>query len=253
MKIAIITGASSGLGRAYIDAIIKMYPQINEIWLVARRKERLQEITEQYPKDKCKAIGLDLSNMESIQIMKELLAQSKPDIKLLVSNSGVAYGGDFKDVDLMRQMDMVDLNVRGAMAITHICLPYMRKGSHIIETCSVSAFAPTPKQIVYSATKECLLFFCKGLREELKPYGINVCALCPGNMATEMNVKEVKIESKSASGKMPFLDINKVAEKSLKSVKKGKAVCTPGIVYKGYRLLAKIFPHNLIMKFSKMG
>lgn len=249
---AIITGASSGLGRACMDAVMRVYPHINEIWLIARRKERLEEIAGRYPSGKCRAIGLDLSKDESIQTLKKILEESRPDIKLLVSNSGVAYSGNFKDTDLSRQMSMVDLNVKGAMAVTHLCLPYMGRGSVILETCSVSAFAPTPGQIVYSATKEYLLFFSKGLREELKPYGINVCALCPGNMDTEMNAKEIKVKSMRASGKMPFLDIDKVAVKSLLAAENGKAVYTPDAAYKGYRLLAKLLPHNLIMKFSKM-
>lgn len=252
MSTAIITGASSGLGRAYVDAVIKEFPDVQEIWLIARRKERLEEIARQHPQKHFVILGLDLSAAESYETLRAALSEYKPDIKVLVSNSGTGYGGDFRDGALSEHMMTIDLNVKGAIAVTYLCLPYMNRGSVILEICSVSAFAPTPGMLVYSAGKECLLFFSKGLREELKPRQINVCAVCPGNMNTEMNMIEHNAGRENTASKLPFLDIHKVASQSLKAAQNGKAVCTPGAIYKGYRVLAKVFPHNLIMKFTRL-
>ena len=252
MSIAIITGSSSGLGRAYVDVVVNKFPEIDEIWMIARRVERLQEIAGHYPQKRCKAIGLDLSKDESYEMLGKILAESQPDIKLLISNSGILTRGNFDEVELRSQLNVCDLNVKGSTAVTHLCLPYMRKGSIILETCSVSAFAPNPHQNVYSATKAYLLSFCTGLRQELKPRGINVCASCPGWMDTEMNGDVKGANRPGSSGLLPKLDVKEFATKSLEAAKAGKASYTQGFSYNAYRVLAKFLPHTLVVKFSGM-
>lgn len=252
MSVAVITGASSGLGKEYVGAVINKVPEVDELWLIARRVERLEEVAKQYPQKAFKLIGLDLSKEDSFDNLDSMLGKSKPDIKLLVSNSAVVMTGDFIDLDAKAQMGMCDLNIRGATVITRICLPYMKRGSFILETSSASAFAPTPRMAVYCAGKSYLLEFSKALREELKKHGINVCAVCPGNMATEMIGVAQQHEERGISHYIPFLNVYKVAANSLDKARKGRAVYTPGAFYKVYRVLAKIFPHNWIMRFSKM-
>lgn len=252
MSIAVITGSSSGLGREYVDVVVNEFPEVDEIWMVARRLERLNEIAKQYPQKKCKAIGLDLSKDESYKTLGRILEENKPDIKLLISNSGVVTRGNFDEADLKSQITMCDLNVKGSTAVTHLCLPYMKKGSIILETCSTSAFAPNPHLNVYSATKAYLMNFCTGLRQELKPRGINVCAVHPGWMNTEMNVGARNTSHTGVSNFLPEVNVKKLASKSLAAAKKGKASYTQGVFYKFYHLLAKVLPHTLIVKFSAM-
>lgn len=252
MSVAVVTGSSSGLGREYVDVVVNEFPEIDEIWMVARRLERLNEIAEQYPQKKCKAIGLDLSKDESYETLGKILEENKPDIKLLISNSGVAIRGNFDEAGLKSQLDMCDLNVKGATAVTHLCLPYMKKGSIILETCSTSAFAPNPHLNVYSATKAYLMNFCTGLRQELKPRGINVCAVNPGWMDTEMNTGARNTNYNGASNFLPEVDVKKLASKSLAAARKGKASYTQGAFYKFYHLLAKVLPHTIVVKFSAM-
>lgn len=124
-----------------------------------------------------------------------------------------------------------------------------------MEICSVSAFAPNPRLNVYSATKAYLMSFSTGLRQELKPRGINVCAVHPGWMDTEMNADTGNTNHTNDAGIsifLPKLEVKKVASKSLAAARKGKASYTQGAFYKGYRLLAKVLPHNLVVKFSAM-
>ncbi|WP_446897071.1 SDR family NAD(P)-dependent oxidoreductase [Clostridium sp. LBM24168] len=252
MSIAVITGSSSGLGREYVDVVVNEFPEVSEIWMVARRLERLDKIAKQYPQKKFKVIGLDLSKDESYKTLHKILEENRPYIKLLISNSGIAVRGNFDKAELKSQLDMCDLNVKGATAVTRLCLSYMKKGSIIMETCSTSAFAPNPHLNVYSATKAYLMNFCTGLRQELKPRGINVCAVHPGWMDTEMNAGARNTNHTGVSNFLPKVNVRKLASKSLAAARKGKASYTQGTFYKFYHLLAKVLPHTLVVKFSSM-
>lgn len=251
MKTAIVTGASSGLGKEFAAEIIENYPELEEIWLIARRKERLEEIRQKYPEKKIRAIPLDLGKEESFAELKKILDENKPDIKILVSNAGIGTRGRFEDKDLKSQLDMINLNVNGCVAVTRLCLPYMKKGSFIVETGSVCSFVPNPSMAVYSGTKAFVLYFSRAIRNELKPRGINVCTLCPGNMASEMAILSEQEGKRSIVNMLPYLDMRTVARDSLKAARKGQAVFTPGAFYKFYRVVSKIFPHNLMMLFAE--
>ena len=222
MKIAIITGASSGPGTEFANEIIENHLELEEIWLIARRKERLEEIIQQYPEKRIRSIPLDLGEEESYLEFEKILDEVKPDIRILVSNAGVLTRGSLVDKNLKSQLNMTNLNINGYLAITKLCLPYMKKGSIIVETCSVSAFVPNPNMAVYSGTKAFVLYFSRAIREELKPHGINVCALCPGNMASEMFSLSEQLGNSCVIHKLPFLDMRKVARNSLKAAQKGR-------------------------------
>jgi short-subunit dehydrogenase len=250
MRIAIITGASSGLGKEFATELIEKYRELDEVWLIARRKERLEEISQKYPEKTIKAVPLDLGKEESFWEFEKLLDENKPDIRILVSNAGVGTWGNFEEKDLGSQLDMLNLNAKGCVAITRLCLPYMSKGSFIIETCSVCSFVPNPRMAVYSGTKALVLYFSRAIHEELKPRGINVCALCPGNMDSEMAILSEQQGKKSIVNMLPYLDMKKVAKDSLKAAQRGRAVYTPGAFYKFYRVVSKILPHNLMMFFA---
>ncbi len=126
---AVITGASSGLGRAYVDEVIKAFPELDEIWLIARWTERLEEIARQYPQKHFVILGLDLSKADSYAELERTLNEHNPDIKAVVSISGVGYARNFRDGALSDQMNIIDVNVKGALAVTRLCLPYMDRGS----------------------------------------------------------------------------------------------------------------------------
>lgn len=253
MTAAVITGTTSGLGRKYVDAVIEKYPEIDEIWMIARRVDRLKKIEKEYPQKKFRSISLDLTKDESYLAFAELLTENKPDIRILVSNSAQAIGGNVEEMAPEDMMSMIDLNVKGATLITRLCLPYMKRDSFIVEVCSVSSFAPNPHLDIYSASKAYLASFSLGLRQELKGRGINVCAVHPGRMDTEMNQGPRQNERTGGAFELvPSLDVGKMAFHSLKVAEKGRASYTMGAFYKFYRVLAKIFPHLLVVKFSKV-
>lgn len=249
MSIAVITGASSGLGVCYVEAVTKLFPEINELWLIARREERMQEVAQKYPNKHCVIIPMDMADMSSYKLLEQRLKSEKAHIKVLINDAGMSAGALFENMELERMLQMIDLNCKGATAITKVCLPFIEDYGTILEVSSTSAFVPNTNLIVYCATKSYVSSFCLGLREELKSKHINVCAMCPGFMLTEMT----KPGLTKGQSRLPIIDPKLAALKSLKAAKKGHAVYTTGAFYKFYRVLAKIIPHTFLVKFTGLG
>ena len=173
-----------------------------------------------------------------------------PKVKVLINNAGYEKSGKFVDMGQEDILNMISVNIKVMTMIQRINLPYMQKGSYTIITCSVSSFAPVPNQTVYSATKKYVYYFGKALREELLDKDINVLLLCPGNMDTEMNPKGQGQQSQKIN-KLPFRDMSEITAKELEKAEKGKGVYTPGMFYKSYRVVSKIFPSLWMMKLAK--
>lgn len=249
MPCALITGASSGLGQEYALYIAKTHPEIDRFYLVARRAERLEALARKLGRP-ATVLPLDLTREESYAALARQLAADKPDIRLLVCNAGYGKFGDFESIDLAAQYGMVDLNCRALTAVTQIALPYMARGSAIIEVCSIAAFVPTPRMTVYSSTKAYVFSFSKALRCELKPRGVNVLAVCPCPMDTEfLDVAGIN-GKKSSFDHLPRIQPRQIVEKSVERALAGKAVYTGKVMYKVYRVLGKLLPHNWLMKLT---
>lgn len=252
MKIAVITGASSGLGTEYVEAVKNRFgDQIDEYWLIARRKERLEEVAQKYC-IKAKILPFDLTDKGSITALKNELEKQNPEIKILINNSGFGKLGYFEEIGEADNMAMSDLNVTAVNGVTSVALKFMKKGSFILNVCSIASFAPNPRMTVYCSTKAYILSFTKALRYELKRKGINVCAACPGPMNTEfLPVAGIENGNSKTFDTLPRVNPKMMAIKSLRAAEKGKCVYTARAFYKFYRFLAKITPHNLIMPMSK--
>ncbi len=253
MITAVITGASSGLGKEYINAIIAQYPTVDVFWLVARRKELLKEIAEEHPDKTIAAISLDLEKPESLGIFEQLLKENNPEIKVLVNNAGYGKGVDFFSSNCALQTGMVDLNCRALTGLMRICLPYMLDDSLVLNISSIAAFAPTPRMSVYCATKSYVLALSKALHSELAPRGIKVTAVCPGPMDTDFwNVANVTEGKSRLIDKLPRVSPQAVAVGSLRAAKRGKTVYVKGFFYKLYHFLGKILPHGFLMQFTEI-
>lgn len=251
MKTAIITGASSGLGREFVRQIADVFPEIESYWLIARRAERLEEMAAELPEKKVRCISLDLCDNMSFMTFRELLTAEQPEVTLLVNCAGCGYLGEVGQVDTASQTRMVDLNVRALTAITNMTLHYMGQGSHILNVSSIAAFCPNPRMTVYSATKAYVSHYSVGLSEELKSRGVTVTAVCPGPMATEF-LDVGNIQGNSPMFEMlPYCDQVRVAGGALWAAKAGRTIYTPKLFYKFYRVLAKVTPVKLMVKFTK--
>lgn len=249
MKTAIITGASSGLGEEFVRQIKDIFPEIEEYWLIARRADRLQELT--VPGVKLRVLPLDLTGAEYLPHLQQELKDAAPDVQLLINCAGCGYLGNFHESVLTEQCRMLDLNVRALSCVTHAVLPFLEDGGRIINISSIASFVPNVRMTVYSATKAYVSFFSRGLHEELKPRNISVTAVCPGPMATEFIQKgRIKGHSKTFDI-LPYCSPEKVVKGALKASKKRRAVYTPKAFYKFYRVLAKIIPQAILLHAAK--
>lgn len=252
MKIAVITGASAGLGVELLRAATELCPEIESYWLIARRKDRLEALQKQFPQKDLRPVPLDLTDRASFKELNALLEAEKPEVALLINNAGMGKLCDFETGDADTQLSAVDLNCRASTAVTHCCLPYMHEGSLIMNISSIASFAPTPRMTVYCSTKAYVQSFSRALREELKPRGINVISVCPGPMDTEfLGIAGCEKGKSRTFDTLPHQDPAEIARKALKAGLRGKSVYTMGLFYKTYRVLAHILPKSFIMKFSR--
>lgn len=251
MKIAVITGASSGIGPEFVRATIEQLREVEEIWVIARRLDRLQALAEAYPTKTIVPITLDLLKTESIAAYAARLKEADADVRLLINNAGFGKLGDFTEINPAAQGEMVDLNDRAPVLMTAATLPHMQRGAIVLNTCSIASFVPTPRMAVYCSTKAFILSFSKALRQELKPRGIKVSAACPGPMDTEfLAVADIPKGRSKLFDFCPRVSAAKMADKSLRAARKGRAVYTNRVLYKVYRVMCKLIPHNWIMPFT---
>ncbi len=250
MNIAIITGASSGFGVELYKEIQK--EPLDEVWVIARRETNLIDVCKKHEKIGYRVIALDITLDESIEKLASLLEEEKPCIKYLFNNAGFGVFGEFEGCDTQKLGNMIDLNVKALTQVTSIALGYMEKGSCIINTSSIASFVPNANLASYSASKSYVMSFSRALRQELKNRKINVTAICPGPMETEFfSVAGIEKGSSFMIDKLPHCDPQKTARGGIKASKKGKAVYTPKLFYKLCRLLAKVVPHSILIKFAK--
>lgn len=251
MAIAIITGASAGLGEEFALRLRDYFPQVDKVWLIARRRERLEALAEKLNHIESVVLPLDLCSKESFAILAEKLAAEKPQVAVLINNAGCGYLGDVGQGDLSKQITMTDLNVTALTAVTHLTIPYMVSGSRIINVSSIASFCANAHMTVYSSTKAFVSSFTRGLAFELKGKGIAVTAVCPGPMATEfLDVGNIKGNSKTFAT-LPYCDPKKVVAGTLAAAKAGRVFYTPTAFYKFYRTLAKLLPHALVVHMAK--
>lgn len=245
MKIAVITGASSGMGKEFVLQISRT-EQLDEIWVIARRTDRLEALQAEVPNTKIRPISMDLTKMESIESYQKLLEAEKPNVAILVNASGFGKFGTFVDMDLDAMMNMIDLNDKAYVAMTYVTLPYMNEGAEIYQLDSLSSFQPVPYIGVYGATKAFVLSFSRALNVELKKRKIRVMAVCPGWVKTEFFDHAVYDDTIVYYNK--FFTAEEVITRALRDMKKGKDVSICGASIRAQVFFTKLLPHKLVMK-----
>ena len=244
MKISVITGASSGIGREFALMLDKI-EDCDEIWVIARRENRLRELSEAL-RAKVRPIELDLSLESSFEEYKKMLDTEKPEVIALVNAAGFGKFGKFTDIPLSEQLNMIDLNAKALVAMTYLTLPYMPKGSRIYQLGSLSAFQPVPYIGVYGATKAFVLSFSRAINKEIENKGVRMIAVCPGWVATEFFNRAVKDDTITYYNR--FFTPNQVVTRAVRDIGKGKDVSVCGASVRAQALLTKLLPHRLVMK-----
>ena len=247
MKIAIITGATGGLGREFVFEALK--ENIDEIWAVARNEDRLNDLKTEFG-DKIRTIRCDVANAEELSDLFKLIESEKPDIRLLINNAGIGKMGEsigFVDKDIVNE---IDINCKAVCLLCHHAVPFMSKGSRILNISSASSFQPVPYINLYAASKAFVRSYTRALNVELKKKGIICTAVCPGWIDTEMLQKEYNGKLVKFPG---LVSPKRVAVKALSDSAKGKdmSVCTFFVKYEHF--LSKILPHKWIMKIWMNG
>ena len=244
MRIAVVTGASAGIGREFVRAIDRE-GAFEEIWVIARRAERLEEL-----KQDCttplRPVVLDLAAEESVTRYRELLEKEQPEIGLLVNAAGCGVFGPFAEKELDKLLASARLNSLTLTAMCHVSLPYMKKGDAIVNMGSNSAWQPVPWQAVYGASKSYVLSLSRALWRELKPRGIHVMCVCPGWVKTEFQA------AARHDDYIRYVDRwygpEEVAAQAMQDLKKKKLVSILGHPVRRQVRLVKFLPVKLVMK-----
>lgn len=245
-NIAVVTGASGGLGKEFVKLLLN-YPDIDEIYVLARSEEKLDILKTEYG-EKIKPYIIDLSCIDKIKEFEEYLKSNNVKIKFLINNAGYGKFGDYNDLSLDESINMIDLNVSAVVAMGLTCIPYMERNSHIINIASQAGFQPLPYMNIYAATKAFVKNYSRALNIELKDKGITVTAVCPGWIKTDF-YKRADIGAKKNITDFSFMTTPyRVAKQALKDAFKGKDVSVCGMYVNLCRLMTKIFPEKLVMR-----
>ena len=245
-RVAIITGATSGLGREYALLADIRLKNIDEIWLVARRADKLQE-TAVRMRHVVKCLSFDLTRSSAVMELTRLIQRKDIRVGYLINCAGFAKMGTSKSVTISEQMEMTALNSMAAVRLTDACLPYMRRGDHIVNVCSTAAFQPMQRLNVYASTKAYLLRYTRALRMELLPEKIMVTAVCPYWIKDTEFIEKAENAGDAAVHSYPLSSrVASVAAVSMIGIRMGLPVITPGIVCTIHRAFSKLLPDTVL-------
>jgi short-subunit dehydrogenase len=246
MTTTLITGASSGIGEAFAR---KLAAQGHDLMLVARSEDKLIAL--------CNELGLnhnvraqyfvaDLSQPESPARLFAETSERSLEIDLLINNAGFGSMGEFATLDLQRELNIIDLNVRSLVELTHLYLQPMRerKGGSIINVASTASFQPVPFMATYAATKAFVRSFSEALWEENRSFGIKVLALCPG--VTETGFFEAS-RMKRPPGRIVQTSAE-VVDVALRALKRGKSAVISGWPNRIAVETERVVPRSLILR-----
>lgn len=246
MNIAVITGASSGLGQEFALQIDSLFHNLDEIWLIARRKQRLEKLAGMLG-TKAKVIQLDVADDMQMQLFQEVLDIASPTIRILVNCAGYGLMGPFEELSLVEQLGMVKVNCEALTRMTHICLPFMKKNSRIIQLASSAAFVPQINFAVYAASKSYVLSFSRALGEELRKRRIYVTAVCPGPVETEFFDIAERYGTTLAVKKMTIVQADRVVRDALRASFQKKPMSVCSLPIQAFLGISKMLPHSVIM------
>lgn len=248
MKIAVITGASSGIGRKFCEKLDAL--GLDEIWGIGLGKEKLEEVKSSL-KTNFRFFDMDLTNEKNLEIYKNALSETNPDVKWLVNCSGFGKFGRFDEITVKTSVNMIDLNCKALVFMTESTLPFMKEGARVVQIASVAGFQPIPYIAVYGATKSFVINYSRAINVELKPKKISVTCVCPFWTKTQFFDRAKRINSKTnkevVTKYVVMYDPEKVVKKALKDSLKRKEMSIYGFISRSQVRLVKCIPAKWTM------
>ncbi|RJP66271.1 MAG: SDR family oxidoreductase [Candidatus Abyssobacteria bacterium SURF_17] len=244
---ALITGASSGIGAAYARALAA---QGKNLILVARRKERLAILAEELHRNHAvvaEVLVADLTKSADIERVEKRIREIE-FLDMLINNAGFGTFGNFSEIDIAGQMDMIHVHIVASVRLCWAALPGMiaRGNGVIINVSSMGAFIPMQGNVTYGATKAFLITFSEALQRELMGTGVRIQALCPGFTRTEFHdTSEYEKLDRSLIPRFMWTSADDIVAASLRSLKTGKVTYIPGL---RNRLLVAVNRNRTISK-----
>ena len=247
MNIAIVTGASSGMGREFVRQL-SAWVQVDEIWAIARRTDALEELRKETAIP-VRPVTLDLLKEESFETLETMLEAEKPVISLLVNAAGFGKFGAYHKVSIADDCRMIDLNCKALVVMTRLCIPYMGKSSHILQLDSLSAFQPVPYITTYGATKAFVLSYTRAMIRELKGTGIRMMAMNPGWVKTEFFDHAMKTNAGEVQYYNILYEAKDVVATGLRDLyNTRKDYSVHGLPIRNQVRAVKLMPHSIVMK-----
>lgn len=259
-RIAIITGSSSGIGKAFLELLAndkgEFYKSpFDEIWAVARREDALRELADSVKGIKIVPVVADLSDDSGIQIIEDKLKSEEPKVGLLINSAGMGIKGKVMDKSDRVLDDTISINCSALSRMIRITVPFMKsEGGRpgIINIASSAGFLPQPGFAAYAASKSYVISFSRAMSYELKSLGINVMAVCPGPVRTDFQRRATEGKETDFNDwrKNFVIDPVKLSRVSLKASVKGKKMLVYPFSQKLLHLASKIIPVSWILAFS---
>lgn len=246
-KIVILTGATGGLGREFLKEILK--EDIDEVWAIARNEQKLLELRKEQG-ERVIPISIDLSDMQGLEQIKDMLEEKKPQVAYLINNAGLAKIGRYNDFSIEEIDKTINVNCKAPVVLAQLCIPYMEKGSRILNISSASAFQPNPYINLYAASKAFERSYSRALNVELNGTGITSVAVCPGWIDTELLQKEINGKKVRFPG---LVTPDRVVKQAIKDAKKGKDMSVCSLYVKCQHVNVKLLPQRLVMKIWMAG
>ena len=246
-KIAILTGATGGLGREFLKQILN--EEVDEVWAIARNKQKLLDLRNEYG-EKVVPIPLDLSDRSAIEQIGTMLKEQNPFVSYLINNAGLAKMAKYSEFSLDEIDQTINVNCKAPVMLARICIPHMGNGSKILNISSASAFQPNPYINLYASSKAFERNYTRALNVELEGTGIKATAVCPGWIDTEMLQKEINGKKVRFPG---LVSPQQVVTKAMKDAKRGKDMSVCSLYVKYQHLIVKLLPQRWVMKIWMMG
>ena len=246
MNIAIVTGASSGMGREFVLQLSE-YVTVDEIWVIARRAAALESLQQEVSLP-VRVLPLDLCDSASFTAIAGLLEAEKPNIRLLVNAAGCGKFGAYDRISAEEDVRMIDLNCTALVQMTRLCIPYMAPGSHILQLASNSSWQPVPYITTYGATKAFVLSYSRSMNRELKARGIRCMSMNPGWVKTEFFTHALQTNDSEIQYFDRLYEARDCVATGLKDLYKTKKdYSIHGFPVRFQVFLVKHLPHSLVM------